>query len=110
VTLLAEKIKKPRHLAKYLSQSITQRHSWKRGKNLGIRTCHVAGKPIVTIYINNSYSRYYGAHVRDVAFNLACNVDFRREVTLTNNFLLNWLFLFDLWFFSRGHVADGYSL
>jgi len=27
-----------------------------------------------------------------------------------NNFLLNWLFLFDLWFFSRGHVADGYSL
>ena len=34
----------------------------------------MAGKPIVTIYINNSYSRYYGAHVRDVAFN-PCNVE-----------------------------------
>jgi len=110
VTLLAEKIKKPRHLANNLSQSTAQRHSWKGDKIWAIRTCHVAGKPIVTIYINNSYSRYYGAHVRDVAFNVTCNVDFLRATTLTNNFLLNWLFLFDLWFFSRGHVADGYSL
>lgn len=34
---------------------------------------------IVTIYINNSYSRYYSAHVRDVAFNLACNVNFSAQ-------------------------------
>jgi len=24
-----------------------------------------------------------------------------------NNFLFHWLFFFYLWFFSRGHVADG---
>lgn len=37
---------------------------------------------IVTISINNSYSRYCGAHVRDVAFILlACNISRRARQT-----------------------------
>lgn len=47
----------------------------------------MAGKPIVTIYINNSYSRYYGAHVRDVAFTYACNEVFHAPTYSPTTFL-----------------------
>lgn len=50
-----------------------------------MRASHVAGKPIVTIYINNSYSRYHGAHVCDVAFN-PCNVESYKRWHLPTTF------------------------